>query len=92
MERLLSFAALKSEPALKTDNDKHILERAAANSTNVIVIDPTTETPREKSEEQRKDEELLSGTVHTVPSDLVPLVEDISNGLGLQRQVYQALL
>ena len=89
MERLISFANLKSEPPLKTDNDKHIIQRAAASSSvNVTELD----TPRKKTEQQRKDEQLLLGTDHTVPAELKSLIRDISCGLGFKRQVHHIWL
>ena len=84
MERLLAFANLKSEPPLKTDNDKHIIQRATAHAT-LKVTDP--DTPREKTEQQRNGEELFLGTEHTVPAELEPLIRDIARGLGFKRQV-----
>ena len=84
MERLLAFANLKSEPPLKTDNDKHIIQRAAAHAT-LKVTDP--DIPREKTEQQRNGEELFLGTEHTVPAELEPLIRDIARGLGFKRQV-----
>ena len=89
MERLISFANLKSEPPLKTLNDKHIIARATTSST-VKVTEP--DTPREKTEQQQNDEQLLLGTEHTVPAELAPLIRDIGNGLGFKRQVHQMWL
>ena len=93
MERLMSFAELKSEPPLQTDNDKRILERAAASSTQSKkkLIGEATETQPKKTEAQLKDEQLLSGTEHTVPAELASLVRDISRGFGAKRQVHQTL-
>lgn len=86
MERLLAFANLKSEPPLKTDNDKHIIQRAAVHATLKVT---DADTPREKTDQQRQGEELLLGTEHTVPAELEPLIRDIARGLGFKRQVRQ---
>ena len=85
MERLGAFAKLEPEPPLTSVNDEFIIKRAGASSSHAVQV--VEETPREKSEKQQKDEDLLKGTELTVPLELQPLLRDITSGLGTKSQV-----